>query len=223
MQGIECPHCSVSIHVSWESGILDEDVDGLWLVQHATCSSCARVIVGIVQAKAAREAGSGEYIGITPLSTRFVRPLVKGRPFPSGDVPKSIADLYSESGAVLALSARASAALSRRCLQEMLHEHVGIKGRTLDAEIDALLKQGTLPSHIAESVDAIRTIGNFAAHPIKSTASGEIVDVEPGEAEWLLDVLDLLFDHVFVQPAVTKRKRDALNEKLKAAGKPPLK
>jgi hypothetical protein len=33
-------------------------------------------------------------------------------------------------------------------------------------------------------LDAIRTIGNFAAHPIKSTSSGEIVDVEPGEAEW---------------------------------------
>jgi hypothetical protein len=29
----------------------------------------------------------------------------------------------------------------------------------------------------------VRTIGNFAAHPIKSTSTGTIVDVEPGEAE----------------------------------------
>lgn len=49
------------------------------------------------------------------------------------------------------------------------------------------------------------------------------MEVEPGEAEWLLDVLEGLFDFYFVQPANAQRKRDALNEKLKAAGKPGMK
>ena len=35
--------------------------------------------------------------------------------------------------------------------------------------------------------------------------------------------LEGLFDFYFVQPAKLKKKRDALNEKLKKAGKPPLK
>jgi hypothetical protein len=74
-----------------------------------------------------------------------------------------------------------------------------------------------------ESLDAVRNIGNFAAHPIKSTASGEVIDVEPGEAEWNLDVLESLFDFYFVQPAALRKKQDALNAKLKEAGKPEMK
>jgi hypothetical protein len=74
-----------------------------------------------------------------------------------------------------------------------------------------------------ESIDAVRNIGNFAAHPQKSTATGEILEVEFGESEWLLDVLESLFDFYFVQPSILKAKRDALNKKLNDAGKPPMK
>lgn len=80
-----------------------------------------------------------------------------------------------------------------------------------------------MPSHLVEAIDAIRNIGNFATHPIKSQKTGEIVPVEPGEAEWNLDVLESLFDFYFVQPEVIKRKRKALNEKLKSAGKKGMK
>ena len=80
-----------------------------------------------------------------------------------------------------------------------------------------------LPPHLAQAVDAVRNIGNFSAHPTKNTSTGEIVDVEPGEAEWSLEVLEGLFEHYFVQPAVLQRKRDALNQKLQEAGKPPMK
>ena len=58
---------------------------------------------------------------------------------------------------------------------------------------------------------------------MKSTHTGEIMDVEPGEAEWLLDTLEGLFDFYFVQPATLKTKREALNAKLADANKPPLK
>jgi uncharacterized protein DUF4145 len=99
----------------------------------------------------------------------------------------------------------------------------GIKRPTLSKEIDDLLGSKQLPSWLAENVDAVRNVGNFAAHPEKDTNTGEIVDVEPGEAEWLLDVLEGLFDFYFVAPEIAKRKRDALNEKLKAAGRPDMK
>ena len=48
-------------------------------------------------------------------------------------------------------------------------------------------------------------------------------NVEPGEAEWNLDVLEDLFDFYFVRPARTAAKVDALNKKLIEAGKPPMK
>ena len=47
--------------------------------------------------------------------------------------------------------------------------------------------------------------------------------VEPGEAEWTLDVLDGLFDFYYVQPAVLAARKAALNAKLASAGKPPTK
>ena len=45
--------------------------------------------------------------------------------------------------------------------------------------------------------------------------------MEPGEADWNLDVLESLFDFYYVQPAMLLAKRDALNAKLVAAGNPP--
>ena len=70
--------------------------------------------------------------------------------------------------------------------------------------------------------DGVRDDGDFAAHPTKSKSTGVVVDVEFGEAEWSLDVIEGLFDFFFVQPAVLQRKKDALNQKLQDAGKPLL-
>jgi Domain of unknown function (DUF4145) len=98
-----------------------------------------------------------------------------------------------------------------------------VKHHDLYKEIQELIDRKTLPSHIAESLDAVRVVGNFAAHPLKSQSTGEIVPVEPGEAEWNLDVIESLFDFYFVAPARTKARKDALNKKLSDVGKPPLK
>ena len=57
-------------------------------------------------------------------------------------------------------------------------------------------------------------VGNYSAHPIKSTQTGAVVDVDPAEAEYNLDVLDLLFDFYYVQPA----KAQALQHRVHAKG-----
>ena len=124
---------------------------------------------------------------------------------------------------MLADSEKASAALSRRCLQTLLRGQAGVKPTNLDNEIQQVLDFKQLPSHLSDSIDAVRVVGNFAAHPIKSQSTGSIIEVEQGEAEWLLDVLEALFDFYFVQPAQIAAKRLALNSKLKEAGKPLLK
>ena len=119
------------------------------------------------------------------------------------------------------MSGKACAALARRCLQFILKSKGDTKKRDLADQIDEVLDE--LPSELAANVDAIRHVGNFAAHSIKSTSSGEIVDVEEGEAEWLLDVLEELFDYYYVAPVQANARRAALNAKLASAGKPPLK
>ncbi len=153
----------------------------------------------------------------------FVRPKVTSRPAPHKEVPEEFAADYREAAMVAADSPKASAALSRRCLQHLLREKAGAKKSDLSKEIDEVLASGQLPSHLAGAIDAIRNVGNFAAHPIKATATGEVLPVEPGEVEWTLDVLDGLFDFYFVQPAILSARKAALNAKLASANKPPVK
>jgi Domain of unknown function (DUF4145) len=152
------------------------------------------------------------------------------RVWPKGSarpVPPEVEERYErpfrQASTVMADSPEASAALSRRCLQDLLREKVGVKPQNLDKEIDELLTRKELPSWLADDVDAIRQVGNFAAHPIKSTSTGEVVEVEPGEAEWLLDVLEGLFDFYFVQPERAATRRKTFEAKLTDANKPPLK
>jgi hypothetical protein len=153
----------------------------------------------------------------------LVYPKAASRKSLSSDVPDHFAKDYKEACLVLSDSAKASAALSRRCLQNILRECAGVKRSDLSKEIDEVLAAKSLPSYLADGIDAIRAIGIFAAHPVKSSSTGELVEVEPGEAEWLLDLLEGLFDFYFVQPAVLKRKRDEVNKKLTDVGKPPMK
>lgn len=165
--------------------------------------------------------GNGKPVQVDEM--HLVRPRGSARPPCPKQVPKHMAEDYTEACLVLPDSAKASAALSRRCLQTLLRENAGVKHGNLADEIQQTIDSGTLPSHLVESIDAIRNIGNFSAHPIKSNSTGEIVPIEPHEAEWNLDVLESLFDFYYVQPAVIQAKRDALNKKLSDSGKPPMK
>ncbi len=68
-------------------------------------------------------------------------------------------------------------------------------------------------------MDAVRNFGNFAAHPMTSTQTGDATVVEPYEAERVLTVIKALFNYYFVQPEVFKSKKDQINVKLRAVGK----
>ena len=139
------------------------------------------------------------------------------------EVPSHIAEDYQEACLVLKISPKASAALSRRCLQNLLRDAAKVKPSDLSKEIQEVIDNGKMPSQLIDSIDAIRNIGNFAAHPMKSKSTGEVFDVEPKEAEWNLEVLESLFDFYYVQPTKVAKKREALNAKLSEAGKPPMK
>jgi hypothetical protein len=142
------------------------------------------------------------------------------------EVPKETASDYTEAANVLDISPKASAALSRRCLQAVLTE-AGYKQKDLSKQIDAVLAETdgrkTLPSGIHMIVDAVRNFGNFAAHVITDQTTLQIIDVAPAEAAFCLDVLDSLFDHYYVKPAQAKALKAALDLKLASASKPPAK
>lgn len=222
-----CPHCLVDFNDSqtmW-SVLLDQDPVGQWLMVQRTCPTCKRIIVNldVVTLSVLAARGHQNPSVRDRLATAMVRPKTVARAALSEAVPPEIAQDYREACLVLSDSPKASAALSRRCLQNVLRIAAGVKAAELAREIQEVLDSGKLPPSLAVNIDAIRNIGNFAAHPIKSQSTGEIVNVEPHEAEWNLDVLEELFDFYFVQPAKAAAKKSALDKKLADAGKPPSK
>jgi len=207
---MKCPHCLTSFHDKWDNLSIGSDVEASWYISRTTCPECGKLVVILGSNKAERP----DYL---------VRPKAISRsPIPK-EVPGKYAVDYKEACMVLGDSPKASAALSRRCLQNILREIAKAKLDDLSKEIQEVIDSGKLPSDLSEAIDAIRNIGNFAAHPIKSQQTGLIADVEPGEAEWGLDVIEDLFDFYFVRPERIKAKKDALNKKLKEAGKPEMK
>lgn len=153
------------------------------------------------------------------LKVERIFPIGGDRPNAPKEVEPIFAEDYNEACLVLPFSPKASAALCRRCLQNIIRMKEGIKGRNLKTEIDELIATKKLPSYISENLDIIRGFGNIAAHGIKDQKSGLILDVEPNEAEFLLDVLDLLFDFYFVLPTKSKNIKTVLGKKLSSTEK----
>ncbi|MDF0692689.1 DUF4145 domain-containing protein [Aquirufa ecclesiirivi] len=222
---MKCAHCLVEVNPNFTEYYLGNDTSGFWSILFMKCPNqdCNRIIIDLACGDPKlNQFGHAE--GLASIKWRqTVRPISSGRPPAPPEVDLVFAQDYSEACSIIKLSPKASAALSRRCLQNILREKAGIKNGNLVNEIQQVIDSKSLPAHLAESIDAIRHIGNFAAHPLKSTSSGEIIEVEIGEAEWSLDVLEALFDFYFVQPAILKAKRSALDAKLKDANKPPMK
>lgn len=218
---MKCPHCLESFHDFYEVIPVGNDASGDWGVISRKCPSCERVVLVLGSGKI----GSigGRHILECIKDERLIYPRAPSRVPLSKEVPEEFAKEYREACVVLADSPKASAALSRRCLQRLLRGKANVKPSNLTNEIQEVLDSRSLPPYIAESIDDVRNIGNFAAHPIKSERPSEIVDVEPGEADWNLDVLEALFNFYFVQPAIIKKKREILNLKLKEVDKKGLK
>lgn len=222
---MKCPHCTVEVNPNFKEIYLGEDTQAHWSLYTMICPNpdCGKMIIKLAAGDPQKDY-RGRIVGI--MVTRYeltVNPLISSRPPVPKEVDEKFATDYKEACLVLKFSPKASAALSRRCLQNILREKALVKPGDLYREIQQVIDNNSLPSHLSASIDAIRSIGNFGTHPIKSTSTGEIVEVEVGEAEWTLDVLESLFDFYFVQPAILQMKKDALNKKLEDSGKPLMK
>ena len=210
---MKCPHCLQQFHSSRDTVKLGVDCQFRWFALKETCPACDKLIIELHREALHPDALEPTELIVSPVNL-LVYPKGVARIPLSDEIPAKFAEDYREACLVLNDSPKASAALSRRCLQSLLREQAKVKKSDLSKEIDQVLEAGQLPSHLAEGIDAVRNLGNFAAHPIKSKNTGEIVEIEEGEAEWLLDVLEGLFDFYFVQPAVLREKRERLNQKL---------
>ena len=80
-------------------------------------------------------------------------------------------------------------------------------------EISEVINSGALPSHIVDVMDTVRDMGNTAAHPINNPVTGQIVPVEREDAEWCLEIIEMLHDFYFVLPAQNERRLNAWSQR----------
>jgi hypothetical protein len=228
-KGLTCPHCLIGVHLSIEaSGYSSGQMkiergigQSAHLVEAALCPICCGLIVIYTDPVSLFPTGvpnpdapHGQTGIIYPRNPAL-------KPLPP-EVPQIYREDFDEARLVLDLSPKSSAALSRRLLQRLLHERFGINKPNLQQEIQEFINTRNPPTQLAEQLDAIRLVGNFAAHPIKDTITGLITDVAEGEGELLIETLESLFDYSFVQPAKWAASKAEINTKLSAADKPTI-
>src|SRR6266446_2414559 len=118
-------------------------------------------------------------------------------------IPEPIRDDYTQACRIRDLSPKASATMSRRCLQGMIRDFCGISGRRLIDEIDALRDQvdngkaplGVQPDSVT-AIDHVRGIGNIGAH--MEADINVIIDVDPDEAQQLIVLIELLCEEWYI-------------------------
>jgi hypothetical protein len=128
----------------------------------------------------------------------FLAPRGSAKPQPDY-IPAPIVEDYTEACLIRELSPKASATLIRRCLQGMIRDFAKISKPTLFKEIEALraaVDDGTadraISSETVDAIDQVRGIGNIGAHMEKDIDL--IVEVDPGEAQALIELVEMLFE-----------------------------
>jgi Domain of unknown function (DUF4145) len=221
---MDCPHCGIAFHVEWELKNLrsatPKDTTG-WTVAVTRCPACEGETIRLLHNDSPPASDRA-----VPLLDFVAYPRTTHRRPTPKELPADIKEDYEEACMVLPVSNKASATLSRRCLQAILRGQ-GYMHKDLAKQIDALLAESdptkAISTALRQSVDAIRSFGNFSAHPVTDQTTLQIIPVDPGEAEWCLEILEEMFDHYYVRPAIVAARRAALDAKLAAAGKPPSK
>ena len=174
-----CPHCLIAFHDvdAWTRAriLTPKGIETEWVCRTTVCPSCDSPIIKLVRLNPG--------IGL-PSVEHLIYPDAQRRAPVDNAVPEPLREDYIEACRVLPLSAKASAALSRRVLQAILNDQ-GYAKKNLYGQIDGVLNESdskkALPQGLHEIIDAIRQFGNFSAHPITDITSLQVIDVEPEE------------------------------------------
>jgi len=121
-------------------------------------------------------------------------------------IPKAIQEDYYEACRIRDLSPKASATLSRRCLQGMIRDFWNIKKGKLSEEIKAL--EDKVDPLEWEAIDSVRSVGNIGAHMEKDI--NVIIDVDPQEAQLLISLIEQLVDDWYISRFEKQKKLKAI-------------
>lgn len=197
MSGFKCPFCSMIIPLthdtlsvrnpSFESSsdtqrYIGESESHLEL-SFIRCPNCGEYTIS---AKGKGSAVDDVDVTIRPKSIAYKFP---------DYIPQAIRSDYEEACSIVNLSPKASATLSRRCLQGMIRDFFQISKSNLFEEINAI--KDKIPADQWAVLDGVRRIGNIGAHMEKDI--NLIVDIEPDEAQKLIKLIELLLQQWYIE------------------------
>lgn len=122
---MKCPHCLVEFSAEKRLIEIGRDPEGCWVIEAYDCPNpdCRKLILFLVSGE---DLGYRDSLNVSRVEDEKTRVLVhprgSSRPPTPPEVPKELAEDYEEACIVLPDSPKASAALSRRCLQNLLRE-----------------------------------------------------------------------------------------------------
>ncbi len=117
-------------------------------------------------------------------------------------IPQAIQDDYYEACRIRDLSPKASATLSRKCLQGMIRDFHNIKKSRLIDEIKDL--EDKIDPLVWKAIDSVRNVGNIGAHMEKDI--NLIIDVDLKEAQLLIELIEQLVDDWYVNRFEKEKK-----------------
>lgn len=196
---MKCPHCASEFAAATHMFSLGEDQSGSWEVNSTRCGICDRLIVTV---------------GLRDGTTYPAWPQSSARVRLSSEVPDEYAGDYHSACQTLPHSPEASSALGRRLLQKFLAEQIGATEGGLADQIRVAVLGSELPQFLREALQTYSAVAHLDEPGSKSDYPSALADVQPLEAEWLLDVLEGLFDSFFVRPALLRFKEQEVRRTL---------
>ena len=139
------------------------------------------------------QVSGGRAIQGSPIEEWQLRPRSLSKPFPEY-IPAPILNDYKEACLIVNDSPKASATLSRRCLQGIIRDFWKIsRPKLFDAikELEVKIDPSTW-----RAIDGVRSVGNIGAH--METDINLIVDVDPEEAKKLIVLIEFLLKDWYV-------------------------
>lgn len=136
--------------------------------------------------------GNRSYTG-KHLKTWAMVPPSQARSFPVA-LPERVIEDYRESCLTLEQSPKVAAALSRRCLSEMLRDFWRVQPGSLNDEFRQI--KGTADPLTWEAIESVRKSGMIGAR--MECEGAEIQDADPGEANLLIGLIETLIQDWYV-------------------------
>lgn len=202
-----CPHCSAYAQMNWKC--LHDGVG--YSIHLAICQACFNYSLW-------QRYGFSQN-GKSRLMTEILYPKLSAIP-PAEDMPESIKAIYKEASNVLGDSPRATCALLRLALEELIsylrdnfEKYKSLKGKNINEDIKELVKLG-LPVEVQKALDIVRITGNNAVH---STKELDIND-NPEIAHKLFGILNFIVQEMITRPKeINNFFKDNISEGAKEA------